>query len=278
MIQDIGAHCYHNEYTPALPKSGDSILFYRERTVLVRQTADALTLPTFGELAEHMAQPFQNCTYLFSIDSTGYYFCPDLDPAWLPDFSFEDISVFRTQKPREICFALITGFHLFHWYETHKFCGVCGKKLVPDTKERMMLCPHCKATFYPVISPAVIIAVRDKNRLLLSKYAGRGTKRYALIAGFTEIGETLEQTVQREVMEEVGLKVKNIRYYKSQPWGLSGTLLAGFWCDLDGDDRITLDEEELASAQWFEREEIPYDDYDVSLTREMMIEFKKGRD
>ena len=107
-------------------------------------------------------------------------------------------------------------------------------------------------------------------------YAGRNAKRYALIAGFAEIGETLEETVKREVMEEVGLKVKNIRYYKSQPWGLSGSLLAGFVCDLEGEDTITLDKNELAVAQWFEREEIPYDDYDVSLTREMMIQFKKG--
>lgn len=97
-----------------------------------------------------------------------------------------------------------------------------------------------------------------------------------MIAGFTEIGETLEDTVRREIMEEVGLKVKNIQYYKSQPWGLSGSVLSGFFCDLDGDDTITLDREELSTAQWFEREDIPYDDYDVSLTREMMIQFKKG--
>ena len=86
----------------------------------------------------------------------------------------------------------------------------------------------------------------------------------------------LEETVKREVMEEVGLKVKNIEYYKSQPWSLSSSLLMGFYCDLEGSDQIVLEEDELSEAQWFEREEIPYDDYDVSLTREMMIRFKKG--
>ena len=90
-------------------------------------------------------------------------------------------------------------------------------------KERMMRCPRCGQMEYPEICPAVIIAVTDKNRLLLSKYAGRTYKRYALLAGFTEIGETLEETVKREVMEEVGLKVTNIRYYKSQPWSFSDT-------------------------------------------------------
>ena len=99
---------------------------------------------------------------------------------------------------------------------------------------------------------------------------------YALIAGFTEIGETLEETVQREVMEEVGLKVKNIRYYKSQPWSFSSTLLCGFFCEVDGDTDITLDTEELAVGEWFDRDNIPVEDDGVSLTREMIGVFKTG--
>ena len=127
-----------------------------------------------------------------------------------------------------------------------------------------------------MICPATIIAVTDGNRILLSKYAGRTYKRYALLAGYTEIGETAEETVRREVMEEVGLKVKNIRYYKSQPWGLSGTLLMGFYCELDGSDEIRLDKEELALAEWFEREEIPVEPMHDTLTNEMIIHFKYG--
>ena len=111
----------------------------------------------------------------------------------------------------------------------------------------------------------------------MSKYAGREYKKYALLAGFNEIGETIEETVKREVMEEVGLQVKNITYYKSQPWSFSDTLLLGFFCELDGEDKITLDQEELALAQWFEREEIPVKEDDLSLTNEMMIAFKNGR-
>lgn len=109
----------------------------------------------------------------------------------------------------------------------------------------------------------------------MSKYAGRPYTNYALIAGFNEIGESAEQTVAREVMEEVGLKVKNIRYYKSQPWAFSGSLLLGFFCDLDGSDRITLDRNELAEAGWFKRDEIALTDDHLSLTREMIMQFKK---
>ena len=111
----------------------------------------------------------------------------------------------------------------------------------------------------------------------MSKYAGRSYRSYALIAGFIEIGESAEQTVQREVMEEVGLKVKNIRYYKSQPWGFTDSLLFGYFCELDGDDTIRLDTNELSQAGWYTRDEITLEDDYLSLTREMILQFKEGR-
>ena len=99
-------------------------------------------------------------------------------------------------------------------------------------------------------------------------------KKYALIAGFVEIGETVEETVEREVMEEVGLKVKNLRYYKSQPWGYDSNVLMGYFAELDGDESITMDTEELSKAQWFAREEMPAHNDGISLTREMMGVFE----
>ena len=141
-----------------------------------------------------------------------------------------------------------------------------------------MRCPNCGNMIFPRISPSVIVAVTDGDRLLLSKYANRAYTRYALIAGFTEIGETGEQTVEREVMEEVGLKVKNIRYYKSQPWGVDGNLLLGYYCDLDGSDQIRLDEDELAMADWFDRNDLPAKDDGISLTREMIRVFGEGKE
>lgn len=273
MIQDIGEKCYHNEYKPVSPRKEDFILCYHEKKVLIKTTNHGFLLPRFCDLPNSEKEDY---IYLFSIDNQNFYMLPNLNSSVLPDFTFEDLVIFRSENPKELCFAIITGFHLFSWYESRQFCGKCGHHLLPDTKERMMYCPHCNNREYPKISPAVIVAVRDKDKLLLTKYSKKNTTRYALIAGFTEIGETLEETVKREVMEEVGLKVKNIQYYKSQPWGLSSSVLSGFYCDLDGDHTITLDRTELSTAQWFKREEIPYNDYDVSLTREMMIQFKKG--
>ena len=110
---------------------------------------------------------------------------------------------------------------------------------------------------------------------MVTKY-NRGYSNYALVAGFTEIGETLEETVEREVMEEVGLKVKNIKYYKSQPWGIADDILAGFYCQLDGSDEITRDEEELKIAKWVSKDEVELQPDDYSLTNEMMTNFKNG--
>ena len=138
-----------------------------------------------------------------------------------------------------------------------------------------MRCPVCGKVEYPRINPACIIGVTDGDRLLIIRYrVGYGGG--ALVAGFTEIGETLEETVAREVMEEVGLKVKNIRYYKSQPWGIAADILTGFFCDLDGDDAIRIDENELKFAEWVRREDIEPQKLDYSLTGEMMQLFKAG--
>ena len=147
-----------------------------------------------------------------------------------------------------------------------------------DTKERMMYCPSCGRQEYPVLMPAVIVGITNGDKIICSKYEGRSFKQYALIAGFAEIGETIEETVHREVMEEVGLKVKNLHYYKSQPWSFSGTLLFGFFCDVDGDDTLTVDHEELSVAQWFDRDKIICQDTGSSLTNEMMMVFAAGKE
>ena len=184
----------------------------------------------------------------------------------------------RELESKDACFGAMTAWHLYNWYRSNRFCGRCATPTVHDNKERMVRCPKCGNLIFPRISPAVIVAVTDGDRLLLSKYAGRGYTRYALLAGYTEIGETIEQTVHREVMEEVGLKVKNLRYYKSQPWGVDGNVLMGFYCDLDGDDTIHLDEQELALAEWHHRSALPAKDDGISLTREMIRTFEEGRE
>ena len=149
-----------------------------------------------------------------------------------------------------------------------------------DKVERAMRCPSCGQIVYPRINPAVLAAVRHRDKLLLTHYANRpNATRYALVAGFTEIGETLEDTVRREVMEEVHLPVKNIRYHGSQPWGFAGNIMVGFWADLDSEDEtVILDRSELDEGVWLSREELPVEENPASLTHTMIQLFRQGKD
>ncbi len=274
MIQEIAPHVYHNEYRPVKPTEESFALICEENKILIKETEEGITFPTFKELKNWNARIYEEYTYLFSIDERNFYYVKGIFYKELAGYHMEGLQSFRILKPQHMAFAGITGAQLIRWYESRRFCGRCGAKMIPDEKERMVKCEKCGLMEYPKICPAVIIGLTDGNRLLMSKYAGREYKKYALLAGFAEIGETIEETVRREVMEEVGLRVKNIRFYKSQPWSFSDTLLMGFYCELDGEDKITLDEEELALAEWFEREEIPDMGQDISLTNEMIRYFK----
>ncbi len=284
MLQDLPIGRLENEFQVLAPEKEDIIIcFQGVNALLKRNQDDSLELPRYSQVQAWSGgwnrwnrEPYQ---YIFRLQGVNFFL-------WMGEsgecgdaaYQYESTRTLRQLISKDVCFALMTAWHLFSWYRSNRFCGRCGTPTVHDNKERMLLCPHCGNMIFPKICPAVIIAVTDGDRLLLSKYAGRAFTRYALIAGYTEIGETLEQTVAREVMEEVGLKVKNIRYYKSQPWGVDGNILAGFYCDLDGSDQIHLDEAELSMAGWYPRDDLPAKDDGISLTREMVRIFGEGRE
>lgn len=274
MIQDIAPYVYHNEYRPQKPERTSYVLHYEQGKALIKQNGDQISYYTFQDLEKRNPDIYDKAIYLFAIDEKRFYLVNELvpgDATWIPKEQF------RIGKPLHLAFAGITGFQLFQWYRSHRFCGRCGKPMKHDKKERMMYCEACHLMEYPKICPAVIVGITYGNQLLLTKYADRDFKKYALVAGFAEIGESIEDTVRREVMEEVGLQVKNIQFYKSQPWSFSDTLLFGFYAEVDGTPEVVLDREELALAEWFEREEIPVHEKTISLTNEMILHFKSGK-
>ena len=278
MIQDIGPHRLHNEYRPdAKPGPGDLVFFFDGRNLCVRLKEGSFFLPRAEEV-----EGIQDPIYLFSLDDRACFLSPGPFPAALSQKGYVSMDIRRLRQegygPKERYFAALTALQLSTWYRDNRFCGTCGKETVLSQTERALVCPSCGRTIYPRIVPAVIVGVTDGDRILMTKYAGRGIPFYALIAGFTEIGETLEETVEREVMEEVGLKVRNIRYYKSQPWAIADDILAGFYCDVDGDTTIRLDTSELKEGVWMRREEVVLQPDDYSLTNEMMMMFKEGKE
>ena len=264
MIQDIAPHHYDNAYHPTQPKAGDRVFFYHEgSTLLSAATGEPFT---WEEVTDLTGGETLETTYFFRIDETAFHWSREVPQSVLEAALPVKDSHFRSMQPGWLAFAGITASQLHQWYGNHRFCGRCGQNMEHDKVERAMRCP------------AVIVAVTHGDRLLLTKYSRPGAYRnYALIAGFAEIGEPLEDTVRREVMEEVGLPVKNIRFYKSQPWSFSSSLLAGFYCDLDTDDEtVTLQADELGEGTWFDRENLPVGGSDISLTREMIQRFRQG--
>ena len=280
MLQDIAPHKYDVTYRTVDVADDDVMLIFRDNALLCSIDEEGISYPSVAEMEEIFPDIREKAKFMFRIDDNDYFELrsPEIEP--FGKWQYMPKEQVRTLKPLWKAFAAVTGFQIHDWYTNTKFCGRCGAKMKASGDERAMKCPECDKVYYPQICPSVIVGVIDGNKLLMTKYSVKHSKyrRYALIAGYAEVGESLEDTVRREVMEEVGLKVKNIRYYSSQPWSFTDTLLMGFFCDVDGSTEITMDEDELSAAEWLDREEIPKESADssVSLTGTMMKAFKEG--
>ncbi|ARP84964.1 NADH pyrophosphatase [Bordetella genomosp. 9] len=142
------------------------------------------------------------------------------------------------------------AFQIAEWARTHRFCGACGTATVRVPEEYCMKCPRCGLSAYPRISPAMMVLVRWGDRILLARNASFVTGRYSALAGFVEAGESLEATVHREVYEEVGLRVRDLKYFRSQSWPFPHSLMLAFTAEYDGGD-IRVDGQEIVDARWF---------------------------
>jgi NAD+ diphosphatase len=145
---------------------------------------------------------------------------------------------------------LSTGFQVWQWWRDHRYCGRCGEETGFHPRERAKWCEPCGIPWYPRLAPCVIVVIRRDDRLLLARSSRVKRQFYSLIAGFVEPGESLEGAVCREVKEETGLDVTNVRYHASQPWPFPHQLMVGFFADYAGGD-LVLQEDELADADWF---------------------------
>jgi NAD+ diphosphatase len=158
---------------------------------------------------------------------------------------------------------------LIHFDRTARFCGRCGAKTRPVRTERSRFCTACNLIVYPRLSPAVIVLVRRGEEVLLARGPRSPPGMYSLIAGFVEAGENLEHAIAREVQEEIGLTVKNIRYFGSEPWPFPHSLMIGFVADYASGD-IVVDGHEIEAASWFDRDHLPRIPENVSISRALI--------
>jgi NAD+ diphosphatase len=164
------------------------------------------------------------------------------------------------------------ALQLVRWDITHQYCSRCGKPAGTRNEDGAQICHHCGFMTYPRISPAVIVAVLRDDKILLAHNNRFPKKRYSVIAGYVEMGESLETCVRREIREEVGIEVKNIRYFGSQPWWFTSSLMVGFTAEY-ASGQIRVDNAEIAHASWFSADDLPDIPDKVSIARQLIDSF-----
>lgn len=271
MIHEITPHKLNNDFKTATPKPDDYLIIFHGEQTLFKKEGDNYRIPRICDF------PPCECHYLISIDDTAYFLCNSSLPPIPEGFEFKGNRTFRTLESHLERLGGATAAHIAKWESLNKFCGKCGHLMQRGVKERSMVCPDCKNTVYPKISPVVIVAVHNGNELLMARNLDNPDKtRLFLISGFVEIGESLEQAVKREVLEEAGVHVKNIRYFGSQPWPFSESLISGYTAELDGDATIHMQASELACCTWVNRKDIPEYDTSVSISSCLIENFRSG--
>lgn len=229
---------------------------FKHNKLLVKKRNDLLIIP--------LAKDFQNFnTHFFNKHFLGLFngnqcYCMELDfepgdeeMVLIDLFAFANIV-----NDKDLFIMAGKAFQILHWDRMSKFCGKCGSMTEEGRSERVKICPECGSLFYPRISPAVIIAVIKNGEILLAHNRKYPKNFYGLIAGFMEPGETFEACAQREIAEEVGIKVKNLNYFSSQPWPFPDSLMIGFTAEYESGD-IMVDGVEIDDAGWYQRDNLP---------------------
>ena len=250
-----------------IPVSGNQILTTREYPTLRPLTLEEWRWSEISSNKTHFLGTVQNHTPIFAeeievdvVEPEGY----KLNPLWN----------FLTGAELPIFYLMGRAKQIVEWSKQHEYCGACGSKTLESTTDRSRKCPHCNIPFYPRISPSIIVLVTRGEELLLAKNANAQGNFYSTLAGFVEPGESIEETVHREVFEEVGIKIKNLRYFSSQSWPFPNSLMLGFHAEYS-DGEIRIQEEEIADARWFHYKEMPNKPAMMSISGWLIDEYLK---
>ena len=275
MIHEIFPHRFNNQFiTTHNIDDNDYILHYNKNFLWLKTNGDGFELPRKKEVSAILNTT--ESTFLFSLNEVNCFLVWNEPKDASEQFEYKEIGFLRNLQPQEIAWVGIVGHQLMTWYVENRYCGKCGSKTKEKPDERAIVCPNCNTLVFPKISPAIIVAIISHDKILLAHNANFDANRYSLIAGYVDIGESLEETVMREVREEVGLKVKNIRYYKSQPWPFSGSMMIGFFAEADDTQPVCPDNVEITDANWYSRGNLPNHPPTISIAGEMIDKFEKG--
>ena len=256
--------------------SDDSLWFlFRDQKIVTFSENEKKIIPEYPDLKEHGIVP-GNYLYMGSYDKLPCYAAEvSEENEIIEPFSLHPPLALLNKIDEDLVRIAGLGNQLVYWSDAHKFCGKCGKITEDKNDERAKICPDCGQIYYPRLSPAIIVAVVRDEKILLAHSHRFPTKFYSVLAGFVEPGENLEECVKREVHEETGIEIRNIKYFGSQPWPFPDSLMVAFTAEYAGGE-IKVDGTEIADAKWYAREDIPRIPPSISIARKLIDWFIKG--
>ncbi|MCJ7691530.1 MAG: NAD(+) diphosphatase, partial [Clostridiaceae bacterium] len=231
------------------PKTSVDIYFlFYNNELLVKSKDNSAVIPNFIDLKN---LELNNIHYFGSINGLNC-FCGQLDKKTIIPSSmyFSKLKALTHKLSEDMFWIGGRAIQIVNFYTDHKYCGICGSLTHTVEGERAMACPKCNFVNYPIISPAIIVAVIKERKLLLAHNNAFPKDLYSVVAGFVEVGETFEDCVIREVREETGINVKNIKYFGNQPWPFPSSLMIGFTAEYESGE-INVDGKEIGSANFY---------------------------
>ncbi|HYF84188.1 MAG TPA: NAD(+) diphosphatase [Clostridia bacterium] len=242
---------------------------FQQSNLLVKKLEKVYTIPTADDLS-YLEYKNVNKLYIGSLDDHSCYTARYPEGMVLPDgLEFLGLRQLHEQIDNSMLQAAFRAVQIVAWDETHRFCGACGEATIKKADEHAKVCPKCGHISYPRLSPAVIVAVTKGDRLLLARNKNFVSGLYSVLAGFVEAGETLEECVKREIREEAGIEVKNIKYFGSQSWPFPNSYMLGFTAEHESGE-IQIGEDEIVDARWFSADEIPNIPGKLSISRKLI--------
>lgn len=244
--------------------------------LLVCTERDRVCIPRLFDMKEVGLTPIHQ-QYLGTLNNIDCY-SAELNRDSLPPngMTFEALRKLYGNLEEDLFSLAGLAFQVMEWDRTHQYCGHCGTQTVPVSGKRAKLCPNCSLISYPRLSPAVIVLVERGTEILLARAHHFPANLYSILAGFVEPGESLEDTIIREIYEEARIKVKDIRYFGSQPWPYPNSLMIGFTATYASGE-IQIDETELADAAWFNKHNLPLIPPKLSIARKLIDWFVEGK-
>ena len=246
-----------------------------EGSLLTKIKKDQYRIPDSADL-KFLEVPLTNELYLGSLDGQQCYAAAlKPDSTINSNFKLKNLRALFGKIPDDIIWIAGRANQLINWHLTHRYCGKCGQETVDKVDERAKICPSCNNINYPRLSPAVIVAVVKDDQILLARNKRFKLPFYSVLAGFVEPGESLEECVKREIKEEVGIDVKNVRYFDSQPWPFPDSLMIGFIANY-AEGEISVDGSEIIEAAWFSRGNLPHIPPKISIARQLIDWFSNS--